>query len=171
MIIRKARVDDAAAIASIAETVRYRAGEADPSKGYLVFVGSPEDYSRRLTGNSTSYVAEVDGKVTGFLLTTQSSNDTATHVVGDEVHAKIFGNNALLIDQIGVLPGQHAASSLFDRLLMEVQPVRMTACIMHGPIFNQRSVGFFKGKCGFQSIGEYAEGDGFLWGIYEWKNG
>ncbi len=165
MLVRKARVEDGAAIAAIAETVRYRAGEADPTKGYLVFVGTPEDYSRRLEVNNTSYVAEVDGKVVGFLLTTPSSEDTATHIAS----SLIFSDNALLVDQIGVLPEFRAAKVMFGTMIEAVKPTRITACIMHGPLFNQRSVGFFKGKCGFQCIGEYDEGDGFLWGIYEWK--
>ncbi len=165
MLIRKARVEDGVAIAAIAEAVRYRAGEADPTKGYLVFVGTPEEYSRRLEGNASSYVAEVEGKVVGFLLTTQSSDDTATHIAS----SLIFSDNALLIDQIGVLPEVRAAAPMFALMVAEVQPKRMTACIMHGPLFNQRSVGFFRGKCGFQCIGEYDEGDGFLWGIYECK--
>lgn len=163
MLIRRARVEDGASIASIAETVRYRAGQADPSKGYLVFVGTAEDYSRRLEGNETSYVAEIDGNVVGFLLTTASSPDTATHVASD----LIFSGNALLIDQIGVLPDIRAAAAMYALMVAEVEPKRMTACIMHGPMFNQRSVGFFKGKCGFECIGEFDEGDGFLWGIYE----
>ncbi|MCX6612795.1 MAG: GNAT family N-acetyltransferase [Acidobacteria bacterium] len=166
MLIRKARVEDGVAIASIAETVRYRAEDADPTKGYLVFVGTPEEYSRRLEGNDTSYVAEVDGKVVGFLLTTLSSEDTATHIAS----SLIFSDNALLIDQIGVLPEFRAAAAMYSLLVAEVKPKRITACIMHGPLFNQRSVGFFKGKCGFQCIGEYDEGDGFTWGIYEWKD-
>jgi hypothetical protein len=165
MLVRKARVDDGAAIAAIAETVRYRAGEADPTKGYLVFVGTPEDYSRRLEVNDSSYVAEVDGKVVGFLLTTPSSEDTATHIAS----SLIFSDNALLVDQIGVLPEFRAAKVMFGTMIEEVKPTRITACIMHGPLFNLRSVGFFKGKCGFQCIGEYDEGDGFTWGIYEWK--
>lgn len=151
MLIRKARVEDGVAITSIAETVRYRADFADPTKGYLVFVGTPEEYSRRLEGNDSSYVAEVDGRVVGFLLSCPA-------------------DNALLIDQIGVLPEFRAAAAMFSLMVAEVQPKRITACIMHGPLFNQRSVGFFKGKCGFQCIGEYNEGDGFTWGIYEWKD-
>mgnify|MGYP003387449377 CR=1 FL=1 len=166
MLIRKARVEDGVAIASIAETFRYRADDADPTKGYLVFVGTPEQYSRRLEGNDSSYVAEVDGKVVGFLLTTPSSEDTVTHIAT----SLIFSDNALLIDQIGVLPEFRAAVAMLTLMVSEVQPKRMTACIMHGPLFNQRSVGFFKGKCGFQCIGEYDEGDGFTWGIYEYKD-
>jgi len=170
MLIRKAAAADATAIAAIAESVRYRKGEADPNRGYLVFVGTFEEYSARLSGNNTSYVAELNGDVVAFLLTSYSSEDTATHTEGAEVMELIFGKGALLVDQIGVSPmarGQGAAPLLFERMLADLQPNRITACIMHQPLRNERSIGFFTGRFGFHCIAEYHEGDGFLWGIYE----
>ena len=170
MLIRKARVEDAAALAAVAESVRYRDGDADPSRGYLVFVGTPEEYAERLEGSDTSYVAELDGKVIAFLLTSYSSEDTATQMEAEEVEGRIFGEGALLIDQIGVSPearGQGAAAMLYAQMVKELKPTRMTACIMHWPLKNSRSIRFFTGRCGFRCIGEYHEGNGFLWGIYE----
>ena len=170
MLIRKARVEDAAAMSAVAESVRYREGDADPSRGYLVFVGTPGEYAARLDGSDTSYVAEFDGRVIAFLLTSYSPEETAAHIEAEEVEGRIFGGGALLIDQIGVSPearGQGAAAMLYERMLSELKPPRMTACIMHWPLKNSRSIGFFAGRCGFRCIGEYHEGNGFLWGIYE----
>ena len=170
MLIRKARVEDAVAMASIAESVKYREGDADPSRGYLVFVGTAEEYSDRLDGTDTSYVAELDGKVIAFLLTSYDSGGTASNVEAEEVERRVFGDSALLIDQIGVSPtarGLGAAARMYERMVEELKPNRMTACIMHWPLKNSRSIGFFEGKCGFQCIGEYHEGFGYLWGIYE----
>lgn len=170
MLIRKARVEDAAEISAVAERVRYREGDADPTRGFIVFVGTPGEYAARLDGSDTSYVAELDGKLIAFLLTSYSSEDTATLIETEEVEQRIFGDGALLIDQIGVCPeerGQGAAGRLYERMVAELKPRRMTVCIMHWPLKNSRSIGFFAGRCGFECIGEYHEGNGFLWGIYE----
>lgn len=172
MLIRKATPADAAAISAIAESLRYKAGEAVPSKGFLVFVGTPEQYAARLTANDTSFVAELNGKVVAFLLTAASPGDTATHAEDEEVIRRTFEGSALLVDQIGVsaeAKGQGSAAQLLDAVLTHVKPSRMTASIMHWPLRNDRSIGFFSGKNGFRCIGEYHEGNGFLWGIYEWK--
>ena len=56
---------------------------------------------------------------------------------------------------------------MYERMVEELKPARITACIMHWPLKNTRSIGFFEGKCGFKCIGEYHEGFGYLWGIYE----
>lgn len=172
IVIRKATPADAPAIAGIAESVRYQPGAADGRRGFLVFVGTPEEYAARLTGNETSVVAELEGRVVAFLLTSFSAEDTATHTEGGEVLERIFGGGALLVDQIGVLAdarGHGAAAQMYTAAVELAQPTRMTACIMHGPLFNDRSIGFFAGKNEFRCVGEYHEGNGFLWGIYEWK--
>ena len=172
MEIRKAVAQDASGIAEVARSVRYRAGEADPNQGYLVFVGTPGEYAARLASNNTSYVADEDGRILGFLLMSRSAGDTATHTEADGVEAMVFGQGALLVDQIGVCPdarGRGIAAHLFDRMMGNLKPTRLTASIMHGPICNRRSTGFFSGKQGFKCIGEYHEGHGFLWGVYEWK--
>jgi uncharacterized damage-inducible protein DinB/GNAT superfamily N-acetyltransferase len=172
MQIRKATPADAAAISAIAESLRYKAGVAIPSKGFLVFVGTPAEYASRLEGNDTSFVAELDGEVLAFLLTASNPGNTATHTDADEVILRTFDGNALLVDQIGVsarAKGQGSAALLLDAVKTQVKPHRMTASIMHGPLRNERSIGFFSGKNGFHCIGEYHEGHGFLWGIYEWN--
>jgi uncharacterized damage-inducible protein DinB/GNAT superfamily N-acetyltransferase len=172
MHIRKATPADAIAISAIAESLRYKVGAAIPSNGFLVFVGTPAEYASRLEGNDSSFVAELDGEVVAFLLTASGPGNTATHTDADEVIARTFAGGALLVDQIGVsarAKGQGSAARLFEAALAQVKPVRMTASIMHGPLRNERSIGFFSGKNGFRCIGEYHEGHGFLWGIYEWK--
>ncbi len=172
MEIRRAVAEDASGIAEVARSVRYRAGEADPRQGYLVFVGTPGEYAARLVDNNTSYVADEDGRILGFLLMSESAGDTATHTEADGVEVMVFGEGALLVDQIGVCPNARergVAAQLFARMLAEQKPTRLTASIMHGPLCNRRSTGFFAGKQGFRCIGEYHEGHGFLWGLYEWK--
>ena len=177
MQIRKATVQDAKAISQVAESVRFLAGQADPNQGYLVFVGTPEEYAARLTGNDTSYVAEDNGRLDGFLLTSAvvdeaGIHDTATHVPTDAVEKLLFANGTLLVDQIGVrldARGRGVAAQLYERMMTDQKPARVTASIMHGPLKNNRSLGFFVGKQGFKCIGEYHEGFGFLWGVYEWK--
>ncbi len=172
MIIRQAKTSDAAAIAAIAESVRFDPRRAEPNAGYLVYVGSPEEYAERLEHSETSYVVEKDGKTIAFLLTTAAPGLTATHADTDAVLARLFGEGTMLVDQIGVLPsarGLGAAPEMFAQFLREAKPRRLTASIMHGPMRNARSLGFFTGRFGFRCIGEYAEGDGMFWGIYEWK--
>lgn len=172
MLIRQATVQDAPAIAAIAESVRYHPRDAKPSRGFLVFVGTPEEYAARLSGNETSYVAELDGKVIAFLLTSFTALDTATQTQGGEVLDRIFSGSALLVDQVGVSPdarGHGAAPLMMQQMLDTVKPTRATACIMHSPLRNERSIGFFATRFGFKCIGEYHEGNGFLWGIYEWR--
>ena len=172
MEIRKAVAQDASGIAEVARNVRYRAGEADPGRGYLVFVGTPGEYADRLANNNTSYVADEGGRILGFLLTSESAGDTATHTEADGLEAMVFGEGALLVDQIGVClnaRGRGIAAQLFVRMMAELKPTRLTASIMHGPLCNRSSTGFFSGKQGFKCIGEYHEGHGFLWGLYEWK--
>jgi ribosomal protein S18 acetylase RimI-like enzyme len=171
--IRPATPEDAPAIAAIAESVRYQPSTADPSSGYLVYVGTPAEYAKRLSLSQTNYVAEHNGAVAAYLTTSFLPGQTATHAGHPEVAARLFGESALLVDQIGVRPesrGLGAAPLLYERAVADLKPTRMTASIMHHPLKNQRSVGFFAGRMGWKCIGEYAEGDGFLWGIYEWKS-
>jgi ribosomal protein S18 acetylase RimI-like enzyme len=168
--IRKATIADAAAISAIAESVRYRPETADPTRGYLVFVGTPAEYAARLALSDTNYVAESQGKIVAYLTTSFASGNTATHVTDATVAEMLFGGGALLVDQIGVRPdarGLGAAPLLYAHAMEELRPPRATACIMHQPLRNLRSIGFFEGRMGWRCIGEYGEGDGFVWGVYE----
>lgn len=172
MEIRRARVEDAQAISRIAESVRFNPESADPKRGYLVFVGKPEEYAARLAGNECSYVAVENGEVVAFLLAMPTAENAATHVVSDGAEALLFGGGAVLVDQIGVdlnSRGKGVGAAMYSRLLEEHHPARMTASVMHGPVKNLRSAGFFSGRCGWKCIGEYTEGFGLMWGIYEWK--
>lgn len=174
--IRKARLKDAAGIAAVAESVRYQRGAADGAQGYLVYVGKPEDYLGRLKDDYLCFVAEKDGEVVGFVMASGWKRNTATHVEAAAVEERIFGEETLLVDQIGVKPearGLGIAPALFEKVkrvaTQGVSTRRMTASIMHGPVRNERSIGFFAGRQGFRCVGEYHDGSGFLWGIYEWK--
>ncbi len=170
--IRPLSVADAPYLSAIAESVRYREGAADPRSGYLVYVGKPDEYAARIAANPHSFLALLDGHPAGYILTAADPQGSATQASGDAVQARIFGNGALLVDQIGIRPharGHGIAAQLYQRLLAEAKPTRLTASIMHGPLLNQRSVSFFSGKQGWKCIGEFSEGYGFLWGIYEWK--
>ena len=172
MQIRKATALDAPGIAEVAESVRFRPGQADPRQGYLVYVGAPEEYAARLEQNEISFVAEENGRIQGFLLMSEAAGDTATQAGTDAVEALLFGAGAMLVDQIGVRPktsGRGVASLMFAAMMEHLKPSRLTASIMHGPMRNSRSVGFFEGKQNFGCVGEYHEGHGFLWGVYEWK--
>ncbi len=172
MQIRKATELDASGIAEVAESVRFRPGQADPRQGYLVYVGTRAEYAARLAGSSVGYVAEENGRIQGFLLLSHMAGDTATHASTAGVEALLFGGGAFLVDQIGLRPkasGQGVAGRMLTMTIEDLQPSRLTASIMHGPLRNIRSTGFFQGKRGFHCIGEYHEGQGFLWGVYEWK--
>lgn len=172
MIIRPARPNDAPDIAAIAESVRFHRFTADPARGFLVYVGEPEDYAARIQLNPSNLVAEVDGAIAGFLFFTTDMANTATHADLPEVQSLVFGPDTTLIDQIGIAPearGQGIAPALFARMRDSLQPRRLTAAIMHGPMRNERSIGFFAGRNGFRCAGEYQDGLGFLWGVYEWR--
>lgn len=170
--IRKLRIEDAAEISAIAESVRFAGKDADPKQGYLVYVGRPEDYAARLAGESSGYLAIWGDEVVGYLLVSPSAGDTATHAGSEEVVSRVFGEGTWLVDQIGVRvqgKGKGVGPAMFARFMAEVSPKRVTAVIMHGPMRNEKSIGFFAGRNGFRCIGEYSEGDGMFWGIYEWK--
>jgi GNAT superfamily N-acetyltransferase len=170
--IRNLVVNDGAALSSIAESVRFAPGTADGRQGYLVYVGTPEEYAARLAGASAGYLALWDGKAVGYLLVTPSAGDTATHAGSEAVMARVFGEGTWLVDQIGIREegkGKGIGVAMLGRFFSEMAPQRATAVIMHGPMRNERSIGFFAGKNGFRCIGEYSEGDGMFWGVYEWK--
>jgi uncharacterized damage-inducible protein DinB/ribosomal protein S18 acetylase RimI-like enzyme len=173
MHIRLARIEDAEAVSAIAESVRYRAGEADARRGYLVYVGTPAEYRTRIANSGVCYVAEENGKVVAFLLMSrQGAVSTATHLGVGAVAERMFAEDALLVDQIGVSAedrGKGYGPALYDRMMLDLSPQRMTAAIMHHPLRNEKSIGFFSGSKGWKCIGEYSEGDAFLWGIYEWR--
>jgi hypothetical protein len=170
--IRKLTVGDAAEMSAIAESVRFAGAASDAKQGYLVYVGSAEEYAARLAGASSGYLALWGASPVGYLLVTASAEDTATHAGSEEVASRIFGEGSWLVDQIGVRAlgkGKGVGPAMFERFLAEAQPKRVTAVIMHGPMRNEKSIGFFGGRYGFRCIGEYSEGDGMYWGIYEWK--
>ncbi len=170
--IRKLVVDDAAELSAIAESVRFAPPTADARQGYLVYVGTPEEYAARLAGASTGYLALWHGEAVGYLLVSPSAGDTATHAGSEAVLERVFGGDTWLVDQIGIRgegKGKGIGAAMLERFFGGIKPKRATAVIMHGPMRNERSIGFFSGKHGFRCIGEYSEGDGMFWGIYEWK--
>jgi ribosomal protein S18 acetylase RimI-like enzyme len=169
--IRPLTPADAPAIAEIAESVRFRPDTANPAQGYLVYIGSPEDYRQRLLGNQSSFGAWHEDHLIAFLLTSPASGNTATKAADPVIYKYFFDQNAWLIDQIAVRPasrGLGAAPALLRHFFDVVRPPRATASIMHAPYRNLRSIGFFQDRFGFTNIAEYTEGDGFHWGIYEW---
>ncbi|GAB4368452.1 MAG: hypothetical protein OHK0021_11620 [Bryobacter sp.] len=153
-MIRVERIgpEAAAAVAAVAESVRYRKETADGQKGYLVFVGTEEEYRERLSREGDLFWGAWRGEeLVGFLICTD------------------FGE-AVLVDQIGVSPkarGLGVAAKMMERLHEERRPAMLFASIMHRPQRNERSISFFTGRWGFQCEGEYEE-EGFVWGRYEW---
>ena len=173
MLIRLARIEDAEAVAEIAESVRYRSGEADATCGYLVYVGTPSEYRARIADSGICYVAEEENRVVAFLLMSRTGAvNTATHLGVGAVAERMFAEDALLVDQIGVGPQARSRGfgpAMYQRMLEDLKPHRITASIMHFPLRNEKSIGFFARTNGWKCIGEYSEGDAFLWGMYEWR--
>jgi GNAT superfamily N-acetyltransferase/uncharacterized damage-inducible protein DinB len=160
-------------MSAVARSLQFHPGLANPDCGYLVYVGTPEDYARRLRGGAVGYAAVDGGALAGYLLMSQSASGTATHADSDAVRERIFSGGGWLVDQIGLRPGLRGrglGQALLRRFVADFGPERMTAVIMHGPMRNERSLRFFAEQFGFRCIGEYSEGDGMYWGIHEWRS-
>lgn len=163
-----AGVEHGAGVAAVAEAVRFRPETARPADGYLVYVASPEEYARRMAGSAYSVVAVDGGRVVGFLRAVGSGEaDWSAE------HAAMAGGLPLegyvLIDQIGVLPayqGLGLAQRMLDAVVGRSGALRLGAMILHAPLRNARSLGFFTGRNGFALVREVAEPP-FVWGYYE----
>jgi GNAT superfamily N-acetyltransferase len=172
-VVRPALPRDAAAIHHIAETVRFRPASARSEDGYLVHVRSVEEYATLLAQSGHCFVYESDADVHGFLIALRGdwlarsgscTDDASTAMMLREGSAGL-----LLIDQIGLLPlaaGKGVAQQLLAAALASGTFHRATAAIMHQPVRNARSIGFFHGRQGFALLGESAEPP-YVWGIYE----
>ena len=157
-----------AGVAAVAEAVRFCPETARSADGYLVYVASAEEYARRLAESAYSVVAVDDGRVVGFLRAV-GSEEPGWSAEYAEVAGHLPLAGYVLIDQIGVLPeykGQGVAQAMFDAVVARSGVRRLGAMIMHGPVRNARSLGFFTGRNGFSLVGEVVEAP-YVWGYYE----
>ncbi len=154
--------------AAVGEVVRFQAKSAQPADGYLVFVGTSEEYARRFGASAYSVVAVDDGRVVGFLRAVGGEEEDLTPESANLAnHLPLPGY--VLIDQIGLLPeykGHGLAQAMLDAVVTQSGATRMGAVIMHGPVRNARSLGFFTGRNGFSLVRELTDPP-FVWGYYE----
>jgi len=149
--LRRAGAADGAAVAGIAEAVRYRPGSADGARGYLVYVRPAEEYATLFgRAETAAWIAEDEsGRALGFLWCERR------------------GEGEWYLEQIGIQPearGLGVAAALHERMLAELSPARLECEIMHEPLRNERSRGFFL-RQGWRCVGEKADGE-FVWGRY-----
>ncbi|MFN9458248.1 MAG: GNAT family N-acetyltransferase [Acidobacteriota bacterium] len=163
-----ARAEHGAGVAAVAEAVRFRPETARGSEGYLVYVASAAEYARRLGGSAYSVVAVEEGRVVGFLRAL-GSGEADWSVEHGAMAGGLPLEGYVLIDQIGVLPayqGLGLAQKMLDAVAGRSGAARMGAMILHAPLRNARSLGFFTGRKGFVLVREAAEPP-FVWGYYE----
>jgi ribosomal protein S18 acetylase RimI-like enzyme len=149
--LRRATATDGAAVAGIAEAVRYRPESADGAQGYLVYLRTAEGYASLFSlPEIAAWIAEDEcGRALGFLWCDRR------------------GEGEWHLEQIGIHPearGLGVAAALHQRMLEELRPARLECEIMHEPLRNERSRGFFL-KQGWRWVGEKADGP-FVWGQY-----
>ncbi|HEU0123122.1 MAG TPA: GNAT family N-acetyltransferase [Bryobacteraceae bacterium] len=177
--IRTAVPADGPHLALISQSVAFRPETADPNQGFLVFQGTPDEYSFRLAACPDSVVAVGEDDVpVAFLLATPGETiaewakrgwlapgEQTAHVLRHE--PAVY----LLVDQIGVSP--HArreglAQRMLDAVVVAAGRTVVGASIMHAPFRNLRSLRFFTEKNGFSLVMCYSEPE-FEWGYYERK--
>jgi ribosomal protein S18 acetylase RimI-like enzyme len=152
--VRRAAPPDAGFIAGIADSVRFRPGEADANRGYLVYIDSPAGYAERLsqTDGAAWLVLDAAGHALGFVL------------------CKLQEGGAWYVDQIGIHPtarGLGIGPALLQAAIGELKPGRMECHIMHAPLRNERSRKFFTSQ-GWREVAE-EEDPPFVWGRYAWE--
>ncbi|MFO0503920.1 MAG: GNAT family N-acetyltransferase, partial [Acidobacteriota bacterium] len=153
---------------AVAVAVRFRRETAGGCEGYLVFVASAAESARRLGGSAYSVVAVEEGRVVGFLRAL-GSGEADWSVEHGAMAGGLPLEGYVLIDQIGVLPayqGLGLAQKMLDAVAGRSGAARMGAMILHAPLRNARSLGFFTGRNGFVLVREAAEPP-FVWGYYE----
>ena len=154
--------------AAVAESVRFHAASARSTDGYLVHIATPEEYARRFAASAYSVVAVDDGAVVGFLRAV-GGHEAELAPEYAELTAPQSLDGYLLIDQIGLLPaykGQGLAQQMLDAVIARSHAGRLGAVIMHSPVRNARSLGFFTGRNGFSLVRELSEPP-YVWGYYE----
>lgn len=154
VVVRRAGEGDGARIAGVAEAVRFRTGQADGRAGYLVYVLTAEEYAEKLRApEAAGWVAEDEtGRTLGFVLCERESE------------------GCWYLDQIGIDPGARGlgiGAALHAAVVEELKPARMECHIMHGPVRNERSRGFFLTQ-GWREEGE-EDAAPFVWGRYGWE--
>jgi ribosomal protein S18 acetylase RimI-like enzyme len=154
--------------AAVAESVRFHLDSARSTEGYLLHVVSAEEYARRFAASAYSVVAVDEGEVVGFLRAVGGEEAELSPQYA-ELTAPLPLTGYLLIDQIGLLPaykGKGLAQQMLDAVIARSGASRLGAVIMHGPVRNARSLGFFTGRNGFSLVRELSEPP-FEWGYYE----
>lgn len=173
---RKAVPDDASAVVALANELEFNKGDDGQSAtehGFLLYAKSEETYKQRFSVSKNSVVAELDGKLIGYLIV----HDRDEHKeLGDLLRYPITLKNYLLnqietdylyIDQIAIYPeyqqhgiGQH----LYDFVFADISDRTIIACVAIEPLPNHASEAFFT-KNGFAKKQELQEGD-WLCGVY-----
>ncbi len=153
---------------AVADAVRFHPDSARSADGYLVYVADPEEYARRFAASAASVVAVEDGRVVGFLRAVAGEESELTpESAALATHLPLPGY--VLVDQIGLLPeykGQGLAQSMLNAVIAKTKPERLGAVIMHAPLRNTRSIGFFTLRNGFSLVRELSD-NYFTWGYYE----
>lgn len=152
--IRPAVAADAVAFSALSRAVAYRPETADGGAGFLVFQGTPEEYTEKILANPHTMCAEsASGEVEAYLL------------------AVLEPDNYLLVDQICVSAaarGAGLAQQMLDAAIASARPAVAGALIMHEPVRNVRSLRFFTVRNCFELKREVEDGK-FVWGCYERK--
>jgi len=153
---------------AVADAVRFQPDSARSAYGYLVFIAEAEEYSRRFAATAYSVVAVDEGRVVGFLRAVAGEEPELTpESAALASHLPLPGY--VLVDQIGLLPaykGMGLAQAMLDAVVLRSQPKRLGAVIMHAPLHNARSIGFFSGRNGFSLLRQLQD-PYFTWGYYE----
>lgn len=154
--------------ALVAESVRFAPSSARSADGYLVHIGTAEEYAQRFAASAYSVVAIDDGVVVGFLRAV-GGEEADLSAESAELASHLPLEGYVHIDQIGLLPGYKGkglAQAMLQAVIARSGAGRLGAVIMHAPVRNSRSLGFFTGSNGFSLILEFSDPP-FVWGYYE----
>ncbi len=177
MRIERAVPGDERAILAIASSVRITPDLCSSAgrTGFLVNVISERDYLSRILASPHFLAARDETGVAAFLMAYDGRTlERLKQEIPqeDQVIEKVLSRGVedlLFIDQIAVRPdrqGAGLAQRLYEELSVSCPAPRHAGSILHEPVRNVRSLGFFVGRHGWRLVEEVRQGV-FLWGIYE----
>jgi ribosomal protein S18 acetylase RimI-like enzyme len=173
--IRRAQAGDAEVVHALAEAAEASELSGDAgTAGFLIHAQPAAEYAARIAVASHFYLAEADGEVAGFLLAANAASLRVMRrgMAGEDAVVDYVldcgGEGLVYLDQIAVRPHSQRRGigrELFRQLVRDSAGGTLMGAILHAPIRNAASIGFFAGE-GFRCRAEVREAD-LLWGIYE----
>jgi len=174
--IRRAVREDGAAILRVVESVHAKRVPEDlrGGEGFLLTLHALEFYAERAEQSEFFFVAEVGGEVAGFLMAYEP-RVLACAGAGEDPERNAYawlmrhgGERPVLVDQIGVRPEARdlkLAAGLYAAFAEAAAGRETWLTILHGPVMNVRSRGFFERGRGYALVREFTK-EPLTFGLY-----